>query len=252
VSAGPVYDSSFYDQAWENWNDMIRFSPAPRVRREKLRSWIRRLPAQSLLDAGCGNAQFLSEMAADRGGLQLAGADISPAVIAENRKQFPQMEFFELDIDGHSLPRRFDVVVCMEVLEHCPDPHRALTALARMTGKWLLLTVPCGPVFEIDRRCGHVRHFSCHQMREALVAAGLKAERIEAWGFPFYNLYKHAINLWPDRICRSFLSARTYGWRERLIARATYCAFRLCLPFRGYQMFVLASKTPGAANEQAG
>ena len=232
----------FYDKAWNEWNDMIRYSPAPRIRRERVMSWIRRLPASSLLDVGCGNAEFLRYVAESRPGLQLAGADISADVIQKNRTRFPSIEFFEIDLNHAEVKRDFDIVICMEVIEHCLDPHAVIAALARMTAGWLIVTVPCGPVFEIDKRCGHTRHFSGDEIMEILASVGLACERLECWGFPFFNLYKRLINLWPDKMCKSFLSAKKYGPLEKMISSITYYAFRACLPCWGYQMFIVASR----------
>ena len=238
----PDHLSTFYDSAWEQWNDMIKYSPAPRIRREKLIRWLSRISPSSLLDVGCGNGEFLVEIRRTIPAIELTGADISPAVIETNRARFPDMQFYELDLNREALPVRFNVVVCMEVLEHCSDYRAVMQRLAAMTEKYLIITVPCGPLFEIDRRVGHVRHFKSEEIEEALINWGLKVIKIQEWGFPFFNLYKHVINLWPDKMSDSFLSGQKYGFSQKLLASATYAAFKLNVPKWGYQMFVLAGR----------
>ena len=53
--------------------------------------------------------------------IELTGADISPTVIESNRARFPDVTFYELDLKREMLQRRFNVVVCREVLERCRD-----------------------------------------------------------------------------------------------------------------------------------
>lgn len=234
--------SSFYDAHWKEWNDMILYSPAPRFRREKVLSWLKQLAANSLLDVGCGNGSFLQDVSRVMPGATLTGADISAAIIDLNRINTPDIGFYKLDIDAESLPNKFDAVVCMEVIEHCNDHRAAIKRLAAMTGKWLLITVPCGPLFEIDRRVGHTKHFKAEEIVKALNDEGLWVIKQQQWGFPFFNLYKHAINIWPDRMCESFLSKNKYTMRQKMMTSVTYAAFKLCLPKWGYQLFVMAGR----------
>lgn len=231
---------TFYDAAWDKWDNMIRYSPAPRIRRDKLISWISKIAPKSLLDVGCGNGEFLLDVNQLMPAIKLTGADISNNVIESNRARIQGMIFNELDINSEKLQSRFDVVVCMEVLEHCSDYRVVMQRLAAMTEKWLLITVPCGPLFVIDRRVGHVRHFKPEEIVEALTNVGLHVIKLQQWGFPFFNIYKHVINVWPDKMCESFLSEQEYGLKQKMLSYLTYAAFKLCLSKWGYQMFVMA------------
>ncbi|KJU84446.1 type 11 methyltransferase [Candidatus Magnetobacterium bavaricum] len=233
-------DASFYDMAWDKWNDMIYYSPAPRIRRSKIVSMLKETSFTSLLDVGCGNGEFLKDVKNSIGNVNLAGADISCTVIKSNRTKLSDMEFFVLDLDNETLCRKFDLVVCMEVVEHCRDYVDAIIRLAEMTDKMLIMTVPCGPLFDIDRRVGHNRHFSTEDIRTAIENAGLTVFRLYRWGFPFFNLYKHVINMSPDKMTDSFLSEKPYTWKQKVIAKTAYATFKLCLPLWGYQLFVQA------------
>lgn len=231
---------TFYDAKWQEWNDMIYFSPAPRLRRKKILSWLKEIPVRTALDVGCGNGEFLECVRRVRPDIRLAGGDISTTVIEKNRSRMPSVDFHVLDLNTEMLPLQFEAVICMEVIEHCVDYRAAIGKLARMTEKWLFITVPCGPLFEIDRRVGHTKHFTAAEIASALSASAMKVIKLQCWGFPFFNLYKHAINLFPDRMCDAFLSDRRYGAREKFVAWLTYAAFRTSLPFWGYQMFIMA------------
>ena len=232
----------FYDLAWSEWDDMARFSPAPRIRRRLLLNWMQALKLESLLDVGCGNGLFLAEARQRLAPKRLVGVDLSPQVIESNRRALPGIEFAVLDLERDTRDERFDAVVCMELLEHCADPQGALARLAAMTGQWLLLSVPCGPVFEIDRRVGHHRHFSAEEISEMVRREGLEVMRLREWGFPFFNLYKHLINLWPDRMCQTFLSSQGYGPGQKLFSLFLYRLFWLNLPWAGYQLLLMARR----------
>ncbi len=233
-------DVSFYDMAWDEWQDMIKYSPAPRLRREKVLSWLQNLPINTLLDVGCGNAEFIALVHNSFPKLQLVGTDISEKIIESNRMHFPKMSFLTLDINDDTLSEKFDAVVCMEVVEHCHDYKDAIKRLASMTKKYLILSVPCGPVFEIDRRVGHERHFKANEIKAALENAGLQELRSQCWGFPFFNLYKHLINLNADKMCDAYLSQNRYTTKQKIIASVVYASFKLCFPICGYQLFSLS------------
>jgi len=232
----------FYDEAWQKWNEMIRFSPAPRLRRTRIIGWLKRYSFASLLDVGCGNGEFLLQLHRSLPDVRLAGTDISGAVIEANRQALPNLEFSTLDLDFETLPRRYDMVTCMEVIEHCGNHADAVRHLAEMTGRCLFLTVPCGPLFEIDRRVGHTHHFGPAEISQLLQSAGLRVVRLEQWGFPFFNLYKYAINFRPDAACAAFLSNKPYSIPQKILAVLTYAMFRISMPFGGYQLFVIAER----------
>lgn len=234
--------AAFYDEAWEKWNDMIRYSPAPRIRREKILSQIEKLSVRTLLDVGCGNGEFIVSARKRLPKLALFGADVSPDVIGNNRKKFEDAKFFELDLNRSSLDTRYDVVTCLEVIEHCDDYRDAIGRLAAMTGRYLFVTVPCGPVYEIDRRVGHLRHFSPDEIGNAVTDAGLEVIRAQAWGWPFFNLYKKLINVNPDKMMDSFLSSKRYTFSQKALGELVYLSFRISLPIMGQQLFLSARR----------
>jgi SAM-dependent methyltransferase len=233
---------NFYDQKWRGWEEMIRWSPAPRIRREKIISWVKKLAIKSLLDVGCGNGQFLLQIRSAFKDLDLYGADICGQTLADNRKFMPQVQFLELDLNKTTLLRKFDLVICMETLEHIDDWQKALENLISMAGKYLIITLPCGPLFTIDRLCAHKKHFKAQEISDKIISMGFKISRIEAWGFPFFNLYKHLINLSPGASTREFLDNKKYNLFHKAVSFLTYILLKLSLPFWGYQLFVMAER----------
>jgi SAM-dependent methyltransferase len=69
--------------------------------------------ARSLLDVGCSTGNLLIHLGAVRPDLELAGADIDAAAIAENQRNaaLARMHFFQFDMLADAAPRSFDVIV---------------------------------------------------------------------------------------------------------------------------------------------
>ncbi|MBI5815859.1 MAG: methyltransferase [Nitrospinae bacterium] len=234
--------SSFYDAGWAKWELITSRSPAPAMRRRKIIAILSKQKFSSLLDVGCGTGELLRDVASLAPGAGLAGADLSPAVLEANKARYPQIRFFPLDIDREAIAEKFDVVVSSEVVEHCSDYRQAVARLAGMAARRLIITVPSGPVYPIDRMMGHTMHFTAERIGEAMAKAGLKVVKIERWGFPFFNLYKRLINMNPERVMESYSAPGKYGFRQIAMASLVAASFRLCLPFWGNQIFAIGER----------
>jgi 2-polyprenyl-6-hydroxyphenyl methylase/3-demethylubiquinone-9 3-methyltransferase len=104
----------------------------------------RPLDGRTALDVGCG-AGLLAEPLA-RLGARVSGIDASPELIAIAREHAAATG---LEVDYHAgdvqeLDGRFDLVTCMEVIEHVTDPAAFVQALAgRLApGGLLILSTP--------------------------------------------------------------------------------------------------------------
>ncbi|MEO7323789.1 MAG: bifunctional 2-polyprenyl-6-hydroxyphenol methylase/3-demethylubiquinol 3-O-methyltransferase UbiG [Dokdonella sp.] len=106
------------------------------------------LKGASALDVGCGGG-LLSEALA-RSGADVTAIDLAPAVLDVARLHLHEselkVEYRELSVEALAaeMPATFDVVTCMEMLEHVPDPAsviRACAALLTPGGKLFLSTL---------------------------------------------------------------------------------------------------------------
>lgn len=77
--------------------------------------------------------------------------------------------------------RSFDVVLCTEVLEHVPEPIKAVTEMARILrpGGWLLLTAPLGS-FLHQEPYHFYGGYTPHWYRRFLAQAGLEVKDIHS------------------------------------------------------------------------
>lgn len=117
---------------------------------QTIASLTRETPARTVLDVGCGEGFVIRNLSQQRPDLSLAGLDAEPEVLKIAVFQNPQARFFLAD--GRRLPvrdARFDLVLCNEVLEHLPDPRRALQELARVSKEHVILSVPREPHYRI-------------------------------------------------------------------------------------------------------
>jgi 2-polyprenyl-3-methyl-5-hydroxy-6-metoxy-1,4-benzoquinol methylase len=106
---------------------------------------------ESVLEAGCGegiSTQRLRQMLP--GAAKMTAFDYDADRLAAARSRNPDISISRETI--YELPyadKSFDMVICMEVLEHLEHPDRALAELARVAGRWLLLSVPREPLWRV-------------------------------------------------------------------------------------------------------
>ncbi len=147
-----------------------------RGRRRVLRAQLERLalPADPLiLDAGCGSGRMLDELCAYGA---VAGADLSADAVTAARARGHHAV---VRAPVEALPfadGAFDLVTCLDVIEHTPDDGAALAELLRVTapGGYAIVTVPAHQALwsNHDVVNQHHRRYSRNALRAAAFAAG--------------------------------------------------------------------------------
>ncbi len=146
MNADPAELQKFSDLAHRWWDPESEFRPLHEINPLRL-GWINSiapLKNKKVIDVGCGGG-ILSEGMADHGA-EVTGIDLS-----EKSLNVARLHLLEsgLSIDyklqsAESLaderPGQFDIVTCLEMLEHVPDPASVVDACAR-------LVKPGGDVF---------------------------------------------------------------------------------------------------------
>jgi 2-polyprenyl-6-hydroxyphenyl methylase/3-demethylubiquinone-9 3-methyltransferase len=149
MNADPQELAKFGDLAHRWWDTEGEFRPLHEINPLRL-DWIAHkcdLAGKAALDVGCGGG-ILAESMALRGA-QVLGIDLSakPLKVAQLHalsNQVPDLTYREIAAEalaGES-PASFDLVTCMEMLEHVPDPAAVVTACAHLCkpGGWIFFS----------------------------------------------------------------------------------------------------------------
>jgi SAM-dependent methyltransferase len=156
-----------------------------RGRRRVIHAELAQLPLPAgaqILDAGCGSGRTLQEL--ERYG-EVRGIELNEqaAQIARARDHGEVLlgRLEELPYGGGT----FDLVTCLDVIEHTPDDRVTLAELRRVTapGGWLLVTVPAYQALwsTHDEANHHYRRYSRRTLRAAAGQAGWTVERMTSF-----------------------------------------------------------------------
>lgn len=148
VNADPKELEKFSELAHRWWDPESEFKPLHQINPIRLQ-WIEShtsLVNKSTIDVGCGGG-ILAESMAQRGA-QVTGIDLS-----EKALKIAQLHSLESNIsvtyqltsaEDFSLTHaaQFDLVTCMEMLEHVPDPNSTVHACAELVkpGGWVFFS----------------------------------------------------------------------------------------------------------------
>jgi 2-polyprenyl-3-methyl-5-hydroxy-6-metoxy-1,4-benzoquinol methylase len=119
--------------------------------------------AGRILDVGCGEGFTVGRLLAQDGHLAMQGLDADWPALLQAKRSHPGPPFLLGDIAR--LPYAndsFDLVLCLEVLEHLGDHTAALDELKRVSGRYCLISVPNEPWF--------------------MLANLLRGKNVRAWG----------------------------------------------------------------------
>ena len=126
--------STSYDKLWQTaWGDIQRHGPVHRHATEDLLRTVASLGVRTILDVGCGSGDNLEALARENN-YELAGVDFSEQALAIARRRVPQATLGILDAQREVLPRTFDLVMSLQVVEHLLDDVSAIRNMARMAG----------------------------------------------------------------------------------------------------------------------
>ncbi len=156
-----------------------------------------------VLDLGCGPGNYLDVLAAHG---RTYGTDYSlPALrycARRGHARLSSADFHDLQFRSDS----FDLITCIDVLEHVRDDARAAAELARVLrpGGLLVMTVPAFAALwgDHDELYGHYRRYRTGSLRRRLAGAGLEVLRVtyfEPLYLPPLFVYRKWKRLLPRR-----------------------------------------------------
>lgn len=217
------YEKEYYewDQFWDNGSLQDKFNSI------RIAETIKLIPSdvESLADVGCGNGVFLNALMLKRPELNLIGIDRSSTALKFLNTNKIEGSITALPFDDSS----FDCVSSLEVLEHLAvdDYETALSELARITKKYLLVSVPfqeklednftkCPNCLSRFNRDLHLRNFSTKQFKSLFDHLG------------FSNVVTHTTGkirtyLYHSQYRRIFLTEEFFKWDVPI---CPFCGFR--------------------------
>ena len=138
LNADPQELAKFSALAHRWWDPASEFRPLHEINPLRL-GWIdarAQLAGKRVLDVGCGGG-ILSESMAARGA-EVTGIDLSDKALKVAQLHLlesgRQVAYRRIDVEAlaREQPGHYDVVTCMEVLEHVPDPASQVVACGRL------------------------------------------------------------------------------------------------------------------------
>lgn len=149
VNADPAELAKFSDLAHRWWDPESEFRPLHQINPLRL-DWMNALAPlknQQVLDVGCGGGILADSMA--RKGANVLGIDLSTkalrvAQLHALEVQTEGVQYREVSVEALAAeqPGSFDVVTCMEMLEHVPDPDSVVQACGQLVkpGGWVFFS----------------------------------------------------------------------------------------------------------------
>jgi len=149
LNADPAELAKFSELAHRWWDMDSEFRPLHQLNPLRL-AWIDGivpLQGQRALDIGCGGGILADSMA--RKGAQVLGIDLSTkalkvAQLHALEANTPNVTYREVSAEALAAeaPGQFDLVTCMEMLEHVPDPASVVNACAALVkpGGWVFFS----------------------------------------------------------------------------------------------------------------
>jgi len=150
VNADPAELAKFSELAHRWWDPESEFRPLHQINPLRL-GWIEQLTGglqgKQVLDVGCGGGILADAMA--RKGAQVLGVDLSTkalkvAQLHALEAQTHNINYREVSAEALAAeqPATYDVVTCMEMLEHVPDPASVVRACSQLVrpGGWVFFS----------------------------------------------------------------------------------------------------------------
>lgn len=149
INADPAELAKFSELAHRWWDSESEFRPLHQINPLRL-EWIHSLcslPGKRVVDIGCGGGILADSMArkgADVLGIDLSSKALRVAQLHALESGTQSIQYREVSAESLAIeqPTSFDVVTCMEMLEHVPDPASVVRACSTLVkpGGWVFFS----------------------------------------------------------------------------------------------------------------
>ncbi len=191
-------EEAFYERFWHLYRDRLALGdPTSGARWRLLASTLSQHRVRSVLDAGCGDGWFTSEL--HKRGFEVVGMDISGSALEVACRRFPHLALQRYPLDRRGWPFRtgqFDAVFASEVVEHIYDVGTMFAEMNRVLrpGGLVIITTPYHGLiknlfivlFGFERHFnvegGHIRFFTVRSCHAVLEKYGFEVIKIRYYG----------------------------------------------------------------------
>lgn len=149
VNVDPAELAKFSELAHHWWDPESEFRPLHQINPLRL-DWIAKqapLVGRQVLDVGCGGgilAEAMARQGAEVLGIDLATKSLKVAQLHALESGLANVSYREVAVEALAAerPASFDVVTCMEMLEHVPDPASIVKACTELVkpGGWVFFS----------------------------------------------------------------------------------------------------------------
>lgn len=144
---------------------------------------------ENILDIGCGEGSKSFILANYFSNAKVLGIDFTDEGIKKannnysevNNLYFKKADIFEIQTE------KYDMVSCLEVLEHIEDWQIVLKNICNISNKYILISVPTGRMRDYEKYVGHLRNFKKGEIENFIANNGFKKIKTFYAGFPFYS-----------------------------------------------------------------
>lgn len=149
--------------------------------------------SKSVCEIGCGTGSFSSILGGLGFRVYALDLDENAIKLAKRFNRHPNVVYSSENILEARGKKKYDMTVCIEVLEHIEQDEEALERISGLlkSGGILLMTVPIHEKYrrEFDDRSGHVRRYEPDDLVRKIKAAGFRIFHIRYFNFPFLWLW---------------------------------------------------------------
>ncbi|OGS94021.1 MAG: bifunctional 3-demethylubiquinol 3-O-methyltransferase/2-polyprenyl-6-hydroxyphenol methylase [Gallionellales bacterium RIFCSPLOWO2_02_FULL_57_47] len=145
TNVDPIELEKFSQLAHKWWDPNSEFKPLHDINPLRLDyiDLLAGLSGKSVLDVGCGGGILSEGMAGQNA--NVSGIDLSEKALQVAKLHLlesgRQVNYRKIAVEEHATeqPGHYDIVTCMEMLEHVPDPQSVVTACAKLVkpGGWV-------------------------------------------------------------------------------------------------------------------
>lgn len=111
-----------------------------KIRLNSILKILNKLPSGTILDMGCMDDYLLKRLPSK---FDYVGYDENP--LCNNSKIIKDR------VENIPKNKKFDIILCTEVLEHLDDPVEAMRNLKKLSNRFILVSVPNEPFFSLAR-----------------------------------------------------------------------------------------------------